>query len=183
MLTAIKMNITLMSGQDPRASDLSRLIDEAVQESVRISENLVPSRLKDFDLATCINGLCDQMSQSTGTKIRFDCLGDTIVVDQQSKVHFFRIAQEAINNAIKHAQASQITVQLTQDDANTILTIEDDGRGIPASVQSTSLRHGLANMKDRAQMMGGKLTIESDTNRGTLIIAEAPYEPKTVPYE
>ena len=178
MLTAIKMNITLMSGQDTRTSDLSRLIDEAVQESVRISENLVPSRLKDFDLATCINGLCDQMSQSTGTKIRFDCLGDTIVVDQQSKVHFFRIAQEAINNAIKHAHASQITVQLTQDDANTILTIEDDGRGIPASVQSNSLRHGLANMKDRAQMMGGKLTIESDTNRGTLIIAEAPYEPQ-----
>ncbi len=183
MLTAIKMNITLWASHDGRANDLSRLIDEAVQESVRISENLLPSRLKDFDLATCINTLCNQIHQSTRTKVNFDALGETVALEQQQKIHFFRIAQEAINNAIKHAQASYITVQLTQDEANTVLTIEDDGKGIPLSVQSHSLRHGLANMRDRAQMMGGKLTIESDTNRGTLIIAEAPYEFKAVTYE
>jgi PAS domain S-box-containing protein len=183
MLTAIKMNIALMASHDNRAQDLSRLIDEAVQESVRISENLVPSRLKDFDLATCINTLCNQIHQSTRTRINFEALGEPIPLDQQQKIHFFRIAQEAISNAIKHAQASHIVVQLTQDENNTILTIEDDGKGIPSSVQANSLRHGLANMRDRAHMMGGKLTIESDTNRGTLIIAEAPCELKTVTYE
>jgi PAS domain S-box-containing protein len=183
MLTAIKMNITLMISQDNKAQDLLRLIDEAVQESVRISENLLPSRLKDFDLATCINTLCNQIHQSTRTRINFDALGETVILDQQQKIHFFRIAQEAINNAIKHAQASYITVQLTQDENNTILTVEDDGKGIPTSQQFNSLRHGLANMRDRAHTMGGKLSIESDTNRGTLIIAEAPYEFKAVTYE
>lgn len=174
MLTAIKMNVGLTLPGEGKAQHLYKLIDEAIQESVRISENLLPSKLNDFDLATCINSLCNQVSLATDCKIAFESLGDSVSVDQNQKINFFRIAQEAINNAIKHAQASIINVQLSQEDMSTILTIEDDGKGIV--LPSTGKKgNGMANMKDRAKIMGGKLTIESDTDRGTLIIVEAPY--------
>jgi PAS domain S-box-containing protein len=173
MLTAIKLNIGLSGAPEGKAEHLYKLIDEAIQESVRISENLLPSKLKDFDLATCINSLCNQIRTATDFNISFECLSDSIKIDQQQKINFFRIAQEAINNAIKHARASVINVQLIQEEDATILTVEDDGRGLPMSSEGR-VGNGLANMKDRAQIMGGKLTIESDTNRGTLVIVEAP---------
>lgn len=173
MLSAIKLNIGLMMSKDERAAHLYKLIDEAVQESVRISENLVPSKLRDFDLPTCLNSLCNQVKMATECRISFESLGESVVVDQNQKVNFFRIAQEAINNAIKHSEASVINVQLTQEEQNTILTVEDNGKGIGQAPPSGS-GNGLANMRDRASMMGGKFTIESDGSRGTLIIVEAP---------
>lgn len=180
MLTAIKMSINSSAGKENKTADLSKLIEEAVQESVRISENLLPSKLNNFDLGTCLNSLCNQIRNVTGNNVQFESLGDRIELDQQQKINFYRIAQEAINNAIKHAAASSISVQLAQDETNTLLTVEDNGRGMQASGSTNSFRHGLANMRDRAQLMGGKLTIESDTNRGTLIIAEAPYNTNAV---
>jgi PAS domain S-box-containing protein len=180
MLTAIKMNIDFTMVKDEKGDHLRKLIDDAIQESVRISENLQPSKLKDFDLATCINSLCKQINLATQVKVTFENLGDVPEVDPNQKIHFFRIAQEALNNAIKHAKPSCINVQLSQTDDRTFLTIEDDGGGIPFSADGHSSRHGLANMRDRAELMGGKLTIESDKNRGTLVIVEAPFKRNTI---
>jgi PAS domain S-box-containing protein len=174
MLTAIKMNLNLINSQSERAQHLYKLIDEAIQESVRISENLLPSKLKDFDLATCIKSLCNQISMATNLKVSFENLGESTDVDQHQKIHFFRIAQEALNNSIKHSKANNINVQLTHTDEGMVLAVEDDGQGIPFSPDAHSSRHGLTNMRDRAELMGGKLTIESDKDRGTLIIVEAP---------
>jgi two-component system sensor histidine kinase UhpB len=182
MLTAIKMNVSLVVSDVAKVDGLNRLIDEAIQESVRISENLLPSKLKDFDLGTCIRSLCNQIRNSTNLQVSFESLGAAQYIDQGAKINFYRIAQEAINNAIKHANASSITVQLDEEDDTVRLTIEDDGKGIAPvrSVKSHSAHHGLVNMRERAEVMGGKLTIESDTNRGTLIIVEVPLTNKTV---
>ncbi|MFZ6009511.1 MAG: response regulator [Bacteroidota bacterium] len=179
MLNAIKMNVSIMANQDPKAKILYKLIDEAIQESVRISENLLPSKLKDFDLATCLNSLCNQIQDSSHTPIIFESLGVTHDVGQNQKINLYRIAQEAINNAIKHAGATNIIVQLNEEGNKVQLTIEDDGKGIvKMHTIDQSKHHGLANMRERAEIMGGKLTIESDTNRGTLIIVEAPLRNK-----
>jgi PAS domain S-box-containing protein len=176
-LNAIKMNVNLNS-EDNRAHELSKLIDEAIQESVRISDNLLPSKLRDFDLATCIRSLCSQMQNSTNLQISFESLGSTQPIDQTQKINFYRIAQEALNNAVKHAKATSITVQLNEESDNIQLTIEDDGQGIMSArkQKSNSSRNGLANMRERAEIMGGKFIIESDESRGTLIIVEAPVQ-------
>jgi signal transduction histidine kinase len=175
-LNAIKMNVNL--NEDSRAQELSKLIDEAIQESVRISDNLLPSKLRDFDLATCIRSLCSQMQNSTNLQISFESLGSAQSIDQTQKINFYRIAQEALNNAVKHAKATNITVQLNEEFDNIQLTIEDDGQGIVSArkQKSNSSRNGLANMRERAEIMGGKFIIESDESRGTLIIVEAPVQ-------
>jgi signal transduction histidine kinase len=169
------MNVNLLDSDPSKVNILYRLIDEAIQESIRISENLLPSKLKDFDLATCLNSLCNQIHDTSHTPVSFESLGTTSHVSQIQKINLYRIAQEAINNAIKHARASTISVQLNEDDDRVQLTIEDDGKGFEKTKEyDRSKHHGLDNMRERAEIMGGKLTIESDADRGTLIIVEAP---------
>jgi len=181
MLNAIKMNINVAVEDEHKADLLYKLIDEAIQESIRISENLLPSKLKDFDLPTCLRSLCNQIRNSTGASITFSSFGTSQNIDQLQKINFYRIVQEAVNNAIKHAQAETISVQLYEDDNRIRLIIEDDGMGISTVRRgaTASGHHGLVNMRERAEIMGGQLTIESDANRGTLIIAEAPASMKT----
>jgi PAS domain S-box-containing protein len=176
-LNAIKMSMN-MNHDHNHTQELSKLIDEAIQESIRISDNLLPSKLRDFDLATCIRSLCSQMQRSTNLQISFESLGTSQHIDQTQKINFYRIAQEALNNAVKHAKANNITVQLNEESEGIQLTIEDDGQGINAAKQmpSNSSRNGMANMRERAEIMGGKFIIESDENRGTLIIVEAPVQ-------
>lgn len=176
MLNAIKMNINVIVEDEQRSRDLFRLIDEAVMETVRISENLLPAKLRDFDLPTCLKSLCNQLRNSCPAQINFEVLGKPLDLRQSQKVNFYRIAQEAINNAIKHAKAKQITVQLSYEDERIQLVVEDDGCGMTNKEQNgfKSMRHGLGNMRDRAEIMGGKLIVESDANRGTLVIVEAP---------
>jgi signal transduction histidine kinase len=175
LLNAIKLNVNFLSSDPSKVNVLYKLIDEAIQESIRISENLLPSKLKDFDLATCLNSLCKQIDGMTDTPVIFESFGMAAHVNQTQKINFYRIAQEAINNAIKHAQANTISVQLNEEDDRVQLTIEDDGKGFERTKEyDRSRHHGLDNMRERAEIMGGKLTIESDADRGTLIIVEAP---------
>lgn len=182
-LNAIKMNLRLQGTKGDEVDTLSQLIDEAIQESIRISENLLPAKLKDFNLATCLRSLCNNIDRTSHVPVSFEALGNAGDIDQSQKINFYRIAQEAINNAIKHAQASAITVQLNEEDDRVQLTIEDDGKGFEKNTTyDQSLHHGLVNMRERAEIMGGKLTIESDTARGTLIIVEAPVNNLNVVY-
>jgi PAS domain S-box-containing protein len=175
MLNAIKMNANVIMQDKVDAANLNRIIDEAIQESIRISENLLPAKLKDFDLATCLRSLCNQMSKGTTSAINFLALESLSVLDHSRKINIYRIAQEAITNSIKHAQAKNITMQLTEDQNRIKLSIEDDGKGIPYPVeQDLFKKNGLVNMRDRAEIMGGRLTLESDVTRGTLILVDVP---------
>lgn len=177
MLTALKMNIRLTQIDEKHVANLYRQIDEAIQESVRISENILPAKLRDFDLATCLKSLCNGINTASEIPVSFESHGEPARINQNQKVNLYRITQEAVNNAIKHSQAELISVQLNEEDDFIQLTIEDDGRGFSTGATfDQSVHHGLANMRERAEIMGGSLTIESDENRGTLIIVEVPLQ-------
>jgi PAS domain S-box-containing protein len=182
-LNAIKINLNFLRNKDEKVETLSQLIDEAIQESVRISENLLPAKLKDFDLATCLKSLCNGIAKTSPVPVTFESLGNVSYIEQPQKINFYRIAQEAINNAIKHAQATSISVQLSEEEDRVQMMIEDDGKGFEKNISyDKSQHHGLVNMRERAEIMGGKLTIESDMERGTLIIVEAPLKQKKMSY-
>lgn len=177
MLNAIKMNTKMIVHDEEAASNLEKLMNEAIQESVRISENLLPSKLKDFDLSVCLRSLCTSIEHSTHIPVHYESHGIKFKMGQSQKVNFYRIAQEALNNAIKHSRASAISIQLSEESECMRLTIEDNGKGIHSrNALSFSGQNGLINMRDRAEIMGGKFSIESDTQRGTMIIVEVPSE-------
>jgi PAS domain S-box-containing protein len=176
MLNAIKMNASVIVQDSGDSGNLCKLLDEAITESVRISENLLPAKLRDFDLSICLRSLCTNLEKSTHTHISFEAHGKRIDMPQTQKVNFYRIAQEAVNNSIKHSAAKTITIQLNEEPHTIRLSIEDDGSGMMQESKINTGRNGLVNMRDRAEIMGGKFTIESDPKRGTMIIVEVPTE-------
>jgi len=175
MLNAIKMYAVLNRATDERATDMGKLLDEAIQESVRISENLMPAKLRDFDLAICLRSFCSQASDTTKLNISFEGRDHAMAMSQSCKVNFYRIAQEGVNNAVKHAKATTINVQWLESGQYAILSIEDNGRGILMEDKQKG-KNGLTNMKDRAMIMGGTLEIEGDLKRGSLVIVRVPIE-------
>ncbi|MBL3658333.1 PAS domain-containing sensor histidine kinase [Fulvivirga sediminis] len=177
MLNLIKMKLYLNAKQFD--DELIHLIDDTIQEATRMSENLVPAKLRDFDLATALNALIKQLNTIYDPKISFySSVSNEIVANK--KINLYRIAQEAINNALKHSGATQISVSLIEDDNIIRLSIEDNGRGIENNnmeeedLKTKTFHHGLANMKERTKIMNGFLIIESNKGLGTLVISEIP---------
>jgi signal transduction histidine kinase len=103
---------------------------------------------------------------------------DDLSLTDEMALAIFRITQEALNNAIQHADASEIAVRLTAYPDRLRLTVTDDGRGIPGSVESarfvTQGHYGLAGMRERATMIGGKLEVQTALDYGTVVIFELP---------
>ena len=92
----------------------------------------------------------------------------------------FRIAQEAINNVIKHARAKSVTINLKAGDGRIVLTVEDDGRGFDAEALfngDNRLSLGLVGMRERTALLGGTFNIVSRPGQGTRIVVEVPAEP------
>ena len=90
----------------------------------------------------------------------------------------FRIVQEAVNNVVRHAQASSLTIALDLGPTSAKIAIHDDGIGfVPDARPVRSRRLGLTSMKERAQRLGGKLAIESSPGQGTTVRVEAPVDP------
>ena len=174
MLNAIKMNIRTFITDAQKGKDLFNLLDEAITETNRISENLLPHKLRDFDLITCIQSLCDQYQLGTTAEIQFESFADSYLlsIPEIAKINLYRIAQESVSNAVRHANAKHINVQLFDDVRHIRLTVEDDGKGMNGYAGHKG--HGLANMRDRARILKGTCSIESDTSRGTIVIIEIP---------
>jgi PAS domain S-box-containing protein len=172
LLNAIKINFNLDEDGSSRFR-ISMMIDEAIQETSRISENLLPAKLRNFNLHTCIHSLCKTNYENSRTIINFESsenIPDDL--DQAKKINLYRITQEAISNALKYAHASMISVQLYFITDSIILTIEDDGKGFDLErIQNDLVKnhHGLQNMIDRVEIMNGRIDIESRPNMGTVI--------------
>jgi PAS domain S-box-containing protein len=177
MLNAIKMNINIITQHAEKARDLNCLLDEAINETKRISENLLPSKIRDFGLATNLKSLCYEVEQSTQVPVAFHKLGEIRSLTNVVKINLYRIAQEAITNAVRHGNPSHIVVQISEEHGKLLMTIEDDGTGFKLSAEDEALhQNGLINMRDRARILNGTVSIESDPNRGTVILVEVPVD-------
>jgi signal transduction histidine kinase len=84
----------------------------------------------------------------------------------------YRIAQEALNNSLKHASAADVVVRIGTRDGKVVLEVEDDGRGFDLDTVGFNHGMGLANMRDRAEELGGSIEIRSEPGRGTLVKVE-----------
>ncbi len=185
MLTAIKFNLEILedmitAGKDEREriDDMKNLLDSVMKEAREISYNLMPSVLDDFGLAPALQLLSEQFSNRTNVKVQFQAHGVNDRLDSNLEIGLYRIAQESLNNVSKHAEATEVNVQIIRHSKGIRLVIEDNGKGItnqPSLVRATGKGGmGLPGMRDRASSIGGALTIDSSPNNGTLITVEVP---------
>ncbi len=174
ILNAIKINIDYVKNNKKDISLLTPLLDEAIAETSRISEALMPSRLAVLPLEDCLEGLVHEMNGKAELHFHHNAIPRDI--PDQVKLHVYRIVQELISNIEKHAEARHASVQLYFERGMLSLTVEDDGKGfdLQKNAQKKTGGHGLVNLKDRAYILGGTFKIESSKKFGTMINIEVP---------
>lgn len=178
-LVAIKLQLESTSKHSPaELSDTLREVKEnfnkTIDEVRQISNNLAPNILNESTLDVAIGLLCNSMKRTTTMNIEFSSHGEFLFSNTTVKTYIYRIAQEAMNNAIKHSQASRLCVQLIESRENVILVIEDNGIGFAYQQNYCSPCNGIYNMKERARLTGGTLDIETENQQGTTIRLKIP---------
>jgi signal transduction histidine kinase len=128
------------------------------------AEGLVPTLAKHLDVVSRTHGLATRLDASS--------VG---VLPAEAEQALFRIAQEAVTNVVRHAQASEVVVRLAREDDRVVLAVSDDGIGFDPGAHAISARRlGLVSMRERAGDLGGSLTITSAPGSGTVVEAEVP---------
>lgn len=166
-------NINLSKQQQNKVAKVKQLLQEATNEVRSISHNLMPNTLSDFGLVNALEDLCNEY-QGGSIEVSFQCHGEIAEMDHTSEVALYRIAQELINNAIKHANAGHITLQLHRHANSLVMSVEDDGVGFDVGGLRFDNTLGFYNITSRAKALNGRLDIESQPKIGTLVSLEIP---------
>jgi signal transduction histidine kinase len=159
------------------STDLARRSSETVNALRAICNDLRPPLLQ-HDLVSALKALVDELDARSPAPIHIDVAADNLSLPDDAAVAIFRITQEALHNAIQHADASEIAVRFTQYPDRLRLTVTDDGRGIVGGLEPARFvaqgHLGLAGMRERAAMIGAKLDVQTATDYGTVVILELP---------
>lgn len=180
MLSTIRVGITTMAKSLPQPQlidETKQMLDDTISSVRRISRDLMPSTLEKFGLTYAIKELCERFEQTSKITISFTENGEIPKLDSQRELMIFRIAQELLNNAIKHSQATQINVA-TQMGETIKLTVEDNGIGFDADFFRTDTAGnkglGLYSIENRARLLGGEVTFEKGRAKGSKTTLTAP---------
>jgi signal transduction histidine kinase len=150
------------------------MVQELGQHIDFLAWELRPAVLDDLGLAAALPRFVSAWSEHVGTPAEFRLHGDGRTVAHDVEVAFYRVAQEALNNAAKHAHPSRVDVVLTVTPNETVMVIEDDGVGFDFADQHAGLSGiGLASMRERAALVGASLDIESVPGKGTAVYMRA----------
>jgi signal transduction histidine kinase len=154
-------------------SNLRELVVQTLQDVRRLAVELRPTALDDFGLAAALERLASTFSEQTGTKVELESrLGDDRLPSDVETV-LYRIVQEALTNVVKHAQAEHVSIVLQRNGGAVTTVIEDDGRGFSGDDQKDG-GLGLVGMKERVELVNGRLEIESAEGAGTTLVVEVP---------
>jgi signal transduction histidine kinase len=159
-------------GVGEAARNLRELVVQTLQDVRRLAVELRPTALDDFGLTAALERLTSTFAEQTGTAVELESrLGEErLPVDVETVL--YRIVQEALTNVVKHAQADRVSIVLQRKEGAVTTVIEDDGRGFASADQRDGL--GLVGMKERVELVNGRLEIESVEGVGTTLVVEVP---------
>jgi PAS domain S-box-containing protein len=161
--------------EQPALERLCRALDNAITDTRRLARGLFPVKLERQGLTTSLRHLTESVGQSAKLETRFREVGGPILIsDNLVTIHLFRIAQEALNNAVKHARARRLEVRLTDDCGFLTLEVIDDGVGIAPEAQAGP-GLGLHIMQYRAHALGATLQANARPGGGTEVICRLPW--------
>jgi signal transduction histidine kinase len=159
-----------------RAGEIAKNVRDAISQTRSLARGLSPVTLESEGLMSALQELAENTGTIFRVVCRFDCNPPVSVADHAVATHLFRLAQEAVANAIKHGRAKRISIRLTGDRGRVILRVDDDGSGFPAEIFK-SKGMGLRIMQSRVGMMDGTLAIERNPGGGASVICSAPNRP------
>ena len=176
----------LLRGRDTSspASEPSETVEEirreatlAIEETRSISYNLRPFQLDRLGLRKALESLIRSVSRASGVRFYAEIADIDHLFPEDLRISFYRIVQEALQNIVKHAGASEGKVSVERSDRNVLLSISDNGVGFAPEARSAEVGSGgfgLTGMTERAGLLGGTLTVKSEAGRGTTITVAIP---------
>jgi signal transduction histidine kinase len=152
---------------------LRELVVNTLQDVRRLAVELRPKALDDFGLLPAVERLVETFRAATGIEVQFESRLGEERLPAEVETTLYRVIQEALTNVAKHAAAQSVSVLLVRRDASATAVIEDDGQGFTSADEAEG-GIGLAGMRERLALLGGRLIIESDAATGTTVAAEVP---------
>ena len=173
-LIAIKLQLenyceTVSLGANEKMEKIKDYFEQTIEDIRRMSNDLAPSVLEEFGLTTALKNLCRGISQSASVPVEFKSKGSTVQLPKKTRTYIYRICQEALTNTVKHAQATQVDVQLEFEKQTVKLEIKDNGCGFDMENNGHTHGNGLSNLMERAQILNGYIQIISSPGHGTRI--------------
>jgi two-component system, NarL family, sensor kinase len=151
------------------------LIDQATQELRSISHNIMPAALSRLGLIAALRNLIEKISDYSGVQINFNVHGFSERLAEKTEIGIYPVVLELINNVLKHAHASEATIQLVRHPAYINITVEDNGKGFDVTTKSGRDGIGLKSVMSRIQYLKGTINIDSEIGQGTSIMIDIPY--------
>lgn len=186
MLTGLKLQAEKLKQmqfddekQRLRFDKLVALIQDTIQTTRQVAFNLMPSVLNDFGISAALNLLCQQTQETSGIKITYEGISRRLELSKPMEIGLYRIAQEALNNAVKHSESDNIKIKLEQSTNQIFLEIEDDGKGfLISNLKNKSgsylTQNGIENIRTRTQLLNGEMKIISKVDTGTRLVINIP---------
>ena len=156
------------------AAELRELVVTTLRDVRRLAVELRPAALDDFGLVPALERLRDTVAERSGLSIELQSHLDAERLPAELETALYRIVQEALTNVVKHASASRVSVVLSGRERRVTLVVQDDGRGFEPHDAGMDGGLGLAGMRERVALLGGRLGVESTEDAGTMITAELP---------
>jgi signal transduction histidine kinase len=182
VLTTLKVGLRLLQRNADRPEEVPSRVNEllemadAVQDDLhRLAADLRPAGLDQLGLVFALRNYLAEVDRQQQQIVEFEAVrmdGDRLPAEVE--IALFRIAQEAVTNSVRHAHAERVSVLLKKRDQRIIMVVDDDGIGFDAEEVARDGRLGLVGMRERAEMLGGSLLVESAPGAGTTIVAEVP---------
>lgn len=185
LLIGINVNLevfTVRAARDPRrilrdVVPLRRLVSRSVRVVHEFARELRPAMLDDLGLVPALRSYIKRFPQRKNRKIQFAAVADVEALDNDKKTVLYRVAQEALTNVDRHADARAVKITLSKCNGSICMEVADDGRAFDVNALSSANwngRLGLVGMRERLEMVGGRLSIESAPGAGTTIRAAIP---------
>jgi len=155
--------------------DAIALVSQTLQGVREISHNLRPHQLDELGLGKSIEGMFRRLCASSGLELKAEIEAVDGLLAKDSEINLYRIAQESLNNIIKHSGAATVRVALGAAGGEVVLRVQDDGCGFETGALDPGEGMGLMIMSERASMLGGTLALESRPREGTTLTAAVPF--------
>jgi len=172
ILNNMKGNAVLTESSVNQFDHALSLLDTSITELRRVAYNMMPENLLHFGLKKTLEDFCNGLNMGIATSIRFSFFGIDSRFELDTEILTFRIAQELLNNALKHSEASEINIQLVQESKRISLTVQDNGKGFDQKEIDVNKSSGLRNIRSRVDSLGGQFYIYSEPDQGTEMTIE-----------
>ena len=160
----------------PEAKDAAKivtLVEDGIAKARELARGLSPVELEAEGLMSALQELAVGISKWSKVTCLFECESPVLIANATSAMHLYRIAQEAVSNAIRHGKPKRIVISLDESKAGVTLSVEDDGAGLPENWQNGP-GLGTRIMAHRAAIIGGTLSLEPNLTGGTLVRCHLP---------